>query len=309
MIEISRSGNIPGLLQDGKLNYEKVYDNIVKTLSEYMASNSLKTVVIGLSGGLDSTICSAIWREVSNGTGIQVVGYSLPCSTNHDDEKNGAQLAGEEFCHEFHEVNLQELFEKTVSTVSDGNHPQTATADGNIKARLRMLYLYNAASVRGGIVSDQDMLTENMLGFFTINGDVFDISPLSGLWKTEVYELAKWMLEHVYKGSKALQAAIDITPTDGNGVVDGGDMAQIAPGKTYNDVDRVLKTFLNLSPKIQKMWWENHKSFNTEWGMNKLCSELGEDIVDGIISRHYRTTFKRRKHPMGVNFMLSKIEG
>ena len=90
-----------------------------------------------------------------------------------------------------------------------------------------MITLYDIASKEGGIVIDTDNLTEHFLGFFTIHGDDSDFNPIGGLWKHEVYELAAWMKENVFKDSESLEASMAIVPTDGNGVR-RRDLAQIA---------------------------------------------------------------------------------
>jgi NH3-dependent NAD+ synthetase len=136
--------------------------------------------------------------------------------------------------------------------------PSTALSQGNIKARLRMIYLYNIASVTGGLVMDTDNLTEHNLGFWTIHGDVADYNPIGGLWKHEVYALCKYLFTEVFTDEQsvqhqALKSAYGITPTDGNGVAAGGDMAQIAPGHTYEEVDDILNTYLQAKEKCQEV--------------------------------------------------------
>lgn len=61
---------------------------------------------------------------------------------------------------------------------------RTPIADGNIQARLRMIYLYNLASIHKGLVMSTDNQTEYQLGFWTIHGDVGDFDPIQDLWKT-----------------------------------------------------------------------------------------------------------------------------
>jgi NAD+ synthetase len=174
-------------------DYSQVFDEIVKQTGEYCIKYNLKSLVLGLSGGLDSTVCAAIGYEVSRIYGVKLIGISLPCSTNTNEERRTATLCSECFCDEYKEINLQDLYLLTRGKCDTEIGESTHVSQGNIKARLRMIMLYNAASINSGIVIDTDNLSEHYLGFWTIHGDVGDFKPLGKLWKTEVYELAKYI--------------------------------------------------------------------------------------------------------------------
>jgi NAD+ synthetase len=282
------------------LDYEKVFENIVKGTSEYLAKCNLKAMVLGISGGIDSTVCAAICKEVSKITKIPFFGVSLPCSTNGTDEVSSATLTGNEFCTTFEEINLEGVYE-TVEDFCRGtlhNIDATPISRGNIKARLRMITLYDIASRMSGLVIDTDNLTENYLGFYTLHGDCCDFNPIGGLWKHEVYGLAKWLKDNVYKDSKALEAAIAIIPTDGNGVKAGGDLEQIAPGKTYDDVDEILYAWVGLDSCIKDIVIKNYFDYGV---FKKLCEKHGYETVEAVIMRSVRSEFKRKHLPLVVN--------
>ena len=234
-------------------------------------------------------------------------GVSLPCSSNKEDEINGASLAGNEFCNVFVENNIQHIFscvEKDCETASA--LPSTPISQGNIKARLRMILLYDMASKMKGVVIDNDMLTEHYLGFMTINGDVFDISPLANLWKTEVYELAKYLLGNIFKDSKALESAINIIPTDGNGV-SNSDLDQIMPGYTYYDVDKILMPWVGLDSRIKEDYLKN--DFNNAKGtvFEKIIGDYGKDNVKRVIMRCVNSEFKRYPHQIPIDIFRKEI--
>ena len=282
----------------------------------------MKSLVLGLSGGLDSTVCAAIGYEVSRIYGVKLIGISLPCSTNSRIERSIANTCGDCFCDEYKEINLQDLFLLTKATCDTEIGESTRISQGNLKARLRMIMLYNTASINNGIVIDTDNLTEHYLGFFTIHGDVGDFKPIGKLWKTEVYELANYILS-LYKNKveefqanralleskpgefnrcqfaeSALRAAIDIKPTDGNGVTkstnkfqpSSGDLDQIAPGYTYTEVDKVLQAIV----------------YNPNFTMPTLKDIADEyfngdiDTVNKIVMRYLISQFKRNKEYIGV---------
>ena len=309
------------------LDYAEVYKNLVGGIKSYCEKNHIKALVLGISGGIDSTVCAALCKQVD----LPLIGISMPCSTNEADEVSSATLAGNEFCATFEEINLEGVYE-TVEDFCRGtlhNIDATPISRGNIKARLRMITLYDIASRMGGIVVDTDNLTEHFLGFWTLHGDDGDFNPIGCLWKHEVYGLAKWMKKNVYKDSKALEAAIAIMPTDGNGVKAGGDLAQIAPGKTYDDVDDILYHWVNLSEKIKSMYAadgltesiknslfdnenEEVKQRRMEYCQKSgkefvptLGDKYGVDIVRGVCMRSWKSEFKRKQRP----FIIDPFKG
>jgi NAD+ synthetase len=284
-----------------ELKYNEVFHNIVDGIKKYVETNNIRCCVLGLSGGIDSTVCAALCSAAK----VPLIGVSLPCSTNKEDQKNAASLVGEESCVSFKVVNLQEPYEVMEKFCTEASGiEKTAISQGNIKARLRMITLYDIASKCGGIVIDTDNLTENHLGFFTIHGDDADFNPIGGLWKHEVYGLAKWMHENVFKGSKALEASIALMPTDGNGVKDGGDLAQIAEGKTYDDVDEILHAWVGLSSEVKKLVLKYNFNFGV---ITKLCEKHGYDTVKNVIMRSVRSEFKRKHRPFVIDIFNGNI--
>ena len=288
------------------LDYKSVFETIVSVTSEYVNNCGIKTMVLGLSGGLDSTVCAAICKKVSEKNGVKLIGVSLPCSTNKEDEKTSASLAGKEFCDEYIENNIQDVFvvaERACEGIA--KLPSTGISQGNIKARLRMIVLYDIASKMRGIVIDTDNLTEHFLGFFTVNGDVADFNPIGNLWKTEVYGLAEYMFNEVYKDSAALKAAIEIVPTDGNGV-SGSDLDQIMPGYTYADVDKILMRWVTLDDRVKQSYLRD--GFSQKGTIfAKLVEEYGEDNVRRVIMRCVGSEFKRLPHPIPIDVFRADI--
>ena len=277
------------------LDMEKVFKNLTEGIKSYTTENHIKVLVLGLSGGIDSTVVAALCKA----SGVPLIGISLPCSTNMDDENNAAKAAGMEFCDTFKVVNLQEPYEVMEKFCAEASGKEkTPISQGNIKARLRMITLYDIASKVGGIVLDTDNLTEHFLGFWTLHGDESDFNPIGGLWKHEVYALAKWMKENVYKDSKALEASIALMPTDGNGVKEGGDLAQIAPGKTYDDVDEILHAWVGLDSRIKETVIKSYFDYGI---FKNLCEKHGYDTVEAVIMRSVRSEFKRKQRPFIID--------
>lgn len=288
-----------------ELNYEHVFDVLVDKTAEYVTENNLKAMVLGISGGIDSTVVAAICHEVSKKTGIPLIGRSLPIK-NKSDEFATSVHVGEAFCNEFSVYRLERSYRAALfdacADAGDVNMAnsyyldeleempsRTPIANGNLQARCRMMYLYDIASRHKGLVMSTDNQTEYQLGFWTIHGDDFD--PIQDLWKTEVYGLANYLQDH-YK-SKALEAlrndyketcdnykamscaiynSCKLVPTDGLGI-SNSDLEQIG-AKSYAEVDDILQTNAN-----------NIFDSTGRW-VQPLMEKYGEDVVVKVLSRH-----------------------
>lgn len=283
------------------MSYEIIFNNIVENLSNYLISNNLETMILGLSGGIDSTVCAAICRKVADKTGKKLIGVSLPSNTNKHDEFISAYNTNI-FCDKYYERDITDIYDNMKKTLSESEdmfcylyptHPETKISLGNIKARIRMMYLYNLASVYNGIVIDTDNLTEHYLGFYTLHGDDGDVNVIGSLWKTEVYELAKYLAKNIYKGEEAscIKAAIKLVPTDGNGV-SSSDLEQIG-GKNYNEVDNVLKALLSNKDEI----------------INEVIKKVGEETFNKIKQRMVRSSYKRQSRPLVVSAFETTSKG
>ena len=278
------------------MEYCKVFNNIVDGTCKYLQNAGLESMILGISGGLDSTVVAAIGQEVFKRTGIKLIGISMPTSTNKLDESISADLTLEAFCNEAKEFSINGVYQMMQDYVDSLNgNKSTNISRGNIKARLRMMFLYDLASVNKGLVLDTDNMTEHNLGFWTIHGDVGDFNPIGGLWKSEVYKLAEWIRDnHCEKDSieySALDKAIKLTPTDGNGVAEGGDMAQIAPGKTYEDVDKILK-FITSNPYRSPQDVDDFIN-------NQLNGD--SETYNRVLKRHLNSEFKRKQLPIKIS--------
>lgn len=298
------------------MNYKKVFETMISETQSYLEKYNLKTMVLGISGGLDSTVTAAICHEVcKRNPSLNFIGVSLPCSSNTEIENTSALHCMQAFCKEYWTENLQKEYMMMKSTC-ELHTSSTHISQGNIKARLRMIYLYNLASTNSGIVMDTDNLTEHYLGFFTIHGDVADYNPIGGLWKHEVYKLAQYIREYyndlynsenwggedphrLQKMFDALDNAIGITPTDGNGVNDLGDMGQIAPAFAYEkNVDAYTKVDKIISQYLYAMTQFDDEKQNI---ISTLHNQYGVETVDGIIKRINSTEYKRGRMPIVIS--------
>lgn len=209
---------------------EKARVKIIRDLVIYREQSGVDKCVLGMSGGVDSALTAALFKEA----GWNVTGFLLPINQNPEETARGAEACealdiAYEHIDLSHEANA--MADKLVPL--EFGKPETKAElirIGNIRARLRMITLYNEASMLGGLVASTDNFSELTAGFWTLHGDVGDLSPIQSLWKSyEVPLMAK------YSGvPKSIWAA---KPTDGLGI-DNGDEDQF--GCSYLEWDLIM---------------------------------------------------------------------
>jgi NAD+ synthetase len=283
------------------MNYELAVNNIRGELKKYLQKTNLKSLVIGISGGIDSCLCAALARPVCDELGIALIGRSLPIKTNEEDELFRARETGEAFCTNFKEDRILEVYYDRMSSelnpqIDNQEMQKWKIRNGNMKARLRMTYLYNLASMNNGMVLSTDNLTEYLLGFWTLHGDVGDFGMIQNLWKTEVYNMAEWIADNYPnpssnpKAINAIRTTIQAMATDGLGVTNLGDLGQILSDwrgtsrEGYKEVDRVLQ-----------VWTSMHTLESTQKTILTLAYEKHP-----VIQRHLNSDFKR-ENPQNIN--------
>ncbi len=260
-------------------NYEKIFENIVGSACSYVASSKVKTLVIGMSGGIDSALTAALAQEVVKRLDNKVLlkGRIINIWSNNT-EMQRAVNAARSFCHSHQHHDLASTYSVIVKKIinSKDDSMRMRIRRGNIKARLRMIELYDLANELDGMVLSTDNYTEYLLGFWTLHGDVGDFGMIQNLWKTEVYGLAEYLVKKFNLSGRpqqadSLQKCIEAIPTDGLGITDS-DFDQLLP-----DYDK------NMSPK--EVYREVDKTL-------RLRLSAAHDH-DRIIKRHRATEFKR----------------
>ena len=248
------------------MNNEMILKDIREQFKEYIQNSNLKSVVLGISGGIDSAIVAAILSPVCTEIGIKLIGISLPSNSNETDETARADLVGNAFCDTYATINIDSFTESFLQLIP-GDTFAEKVRKGNMKARTRMILLYEIAGENSGCVLSTDNLTEYYLGFWTLHGDVGDLGPIQNLWKTEVYELAKWICNNELPVTEtALEKCIDATPTDGLGIT-SSDLDQIGV-PSYAIADKMIQKYLEdktITPENNKVIT---RVINTEFKRN-----------------------------------------
>ena len=206
----------------------KFISNWIKNYVDQMP-NKAQSLVIGISGGIDSSVSSTL----SAMTGLKTIVLTMPIKqkeNQHDLSLKHQEWLTKKFKNvEAHTISLDNLFETFSSTLNkfDNEHGYA-----NSRARLRMTTLYQVAAANKGIVVGTGNKVEDFgVGFYTKYGDGgVDISPIADCNKTEVWELGKEL--------GILKEIIDAPPTDGlwdDGRTDEGQL-----GFNYSELEDAM---------------------------------------------------------------------
>ena len=211
--------------------------HIVKWIKDYARSAKINTLVVGISGGIDSSVVSALCAE----TGLKTIVVQMPIRQNKT-LNNRSSMQATWLLERYPDtvthmsVDLTPVFtafeKKTDPFCGAIDAAQVNLAFANSRARLRMMTLYQIAQSHKGIVVGTGNRVEDFgVGFFTKYGDGgVDISPIGDCLKTEVWDMGRELgLE---------REIIDAPPTDG--LWDDGRNDEDQLGMTYPELERTM---------------------------------------------------------------------
>ena len=212
-------------------DYVELKKRIVAWIKDYADSNGIKSLVVGVSGGIDSAVVSTLCAE----TGLPTYALTMPLLSKKENTalSDGHALGLVKRYSNVTNVNvdLTETY-KVFNLTVDDTFTKNELANANTKSRLRMVTLYQIAGSVGGIVVGTGNKVEDYgIGFYTKYGDGgVDIAPIADLYKTEVRELGS------YIGVR--REIIDAKPTDGLWEDGRSDEDQI--GATYAELEEAM---------------------------------------------------------------------
>lgn len=187
---------------DHEPDLERTYLTIVQSIKDYFKKTGFKRAVLGLSGGLDSTVSAVLLADALGPE--NVFGISMPSKITSNESKNDAKELAQNLGINFTEITIKDMFDATrtkfdevfsnIQTKWDFRYKESFTND-NIQARSRALILWGIANEFQSClpIATSDK-SELYMGYATINGDMSGgFAPLADVSKTKLFALAKWM--------------------------------------------------------------------------------------------------------------------
>ena len=220
---------------------QKIINHIISWMEDYAAKAHVNGFIVGVSGGVDSAVVSALAAR----TGMKTLLLEMPIH-QASDQVSRAQHHISQLKEKFPNVdnltvNLTPVFDSFVSQTSSDDEEIRELALANTRARLRMTTLYYYAQINGLLVAGTGNKVEDFgVGFFTKYGDGgVDISPIADLLKTQVYTLAKEL--------DIIESIQTAAPTDGLFANSPTDEDQI--GASYPELEWAMSVADTHEPK------------------------------------------------------------
>jgi NAD+ synthase len=212
------------------MNTEQLAEKLILWIRDKVSAAGCKGVVIGISGGLDSSVLAVLCHRAFPHS---MLGLLMPCYSSQEDTEHARTMVSK-FSIPIKIVVLDTVFDTLLKSLPDDRVDSSVSrlAEGNLKARLRMLPLYYFANQLKYMVAGSGNRSELSIGYFTKYGDGgVDILPLGGLVKGQVKELGSFL--------GIPQEIIDKPPSAGlwQGQTDEDEL-----GLSYDELDRYLIT-------------------------------------------------------------------
>lgn len=202
--------------------YKLIYDTIIYGIRKFMKSIGINKVVIGVSGGIDSALSSAVYVNAIGKDNVLLI--NMPSRFNSNTTKNLAKTLAENLSCAYMVVPIQESVDFTIKQIEtckiikDGEESFFKVSSfiaENIQARDRSARILSGlASSFGGVFTCNANKTETMVGYSTLYGDGAGFfAALADLWKYQIYELAKYINKNIFKKEIIPEGSINIVPS------------------------------------------------------------------------------------------------
>jgi len=252
---------------------EEVYQALVVGLRDYVLKNNMESVVLGLSGGIDSALVAAIAVDALGANNVNGVSMPSPYSSEHSvsDAKDLATRTG----LNYRSVPIKPMFDAYQESLT-----LTGLAEENLQARLRGMTLMAISNQEGHLVLATGNKSELAVGYSTIYGDaVGGFAPIKDVPKTLVWELAKWRNKQA--GNPPIpESSITKEPS-----------AELRPGQLDTDS---LPDYEKLDPMINAYVEQDQGAFEM------AIKGIDKNLIEKVLKLIDQAEYKRRQYPPGT---------
>ena len=256
---------------------EEIWNAIVVGLRDYVAKNGFTSVLVGLSGGIDSALVAALAVDALGPDRVHGVGMPSKYSSDHSlaDARQMAANTG----LGFRVVEIQKMVDAFIKELS-----LTGLAEENVQARVRGTTLMGLSNQEGHLVLATGNKSELACGYSTLYGDaVGGYAPIKDIYKTDVWALSRWR-------NQVARDAGETPPIPENSITKEPS-AELRPDQKDSDslpeyeiLDRVLKAYVD-----------------DDLGRDALIAAgFDKELVMRVIGLVDRAEYKRRQYPPGT---------
>ncbi len=267
--------------QPGEL--EEIYRALVLGLRDYVRKNGFRTVLFGLSGGIDSALVAAVAVDAVGAENTYAVSMPSAYSSEHS-KSDAADLARRTGLH-YETVEVAPMVDAYLKTIADAGTAITGVADENLQARVRGTILMALSNQRGHLVLATGNKSELSVGYATLYdaGSIGGFSPIKDVPKTLVWELARW------RNAGAEQRGE--TPPIPASSIEKEPSAELRPDQKDSDslpdyalLDGILDLYVKGDKGIEEI----------------VAAGYDPALVERIIRLTDRAEYKRRQYPPGT---------
>ncbi len=256
---------------------EEVYRALVLGTHDYVIKNGFSKAVVGLSGGMDSSLTACIAVDALGRE--NVLGVFMPSRFSSKESFEDAKTLADNLGIEFHTVPIDSVYTAYhTEFLPVMGEIEFDTADENIQARIRANILFYISNKWGHMVLSTSNKSESATGYTTIYGDMSGgFAPLKDVYKTTIYRLAR------YRNS--------ISPVIPDRVFEKPPSAELRPGQTDQDtlppyelLDQILKLYIeeNMSPD------------------ELVARGFDAEVVNKVVRMVRKAEYKRKQAPLGI---------
>ena len=241
---------------------QKIINKICNFLKKEFKERKKKNAIVGISGGLDSGLVAYLCKKAN----LNLYAVILPYKNRGLKEAKKVVEFLKLPEKQIFILDITSLIDKQVNTISKIINLDKVN-QGNVIARQRMIVLYALAKSLNGLVVGTSNLSEYLLGYFTLHGDgAADIFPMGSLFKTQIYQLAKYLKFPAWLVEKTPSADL------WEGQTDEGEF-----GFSYKEADLILSLFL--------------KGLNEKQIADRIKNKK---LTEKVLKRVENTNFKRQ---------------
>ena len=256
---------------------EETYRALVLGLRDYVNKNGFQSVLIGLSGGIDSAVVAAIAVDAVGSE--RVFGVAMPSEFSSEHSISDAQLLAERTGLNFRITPIRPMVDAYLSELGF-----IGVAQENLQARVRGTTLMGISNQEGHLVLATGNKSELAVGYSTIYGDaVGGYAPIKDLFKTDVWEIAKWRNEYAKK--------LGQTPPIPENSITKPPSAELRPGQLdtdtlpdYHELDAILRAYVEDDVSAPEI----------------IQSGFAAETVHRVIQMIDNAEYKRRQYPPGA---------
>jgi NAD+ synthase (glutamine-hydrolysing) len=256
---------------------EEIWQGLVLGLKDYVEKNNFKSVLIGLSGGIDSALVATLAADAIGAD--RVHGVAMPSKYSSDHSLIDAKQLAENIGLNYRIIEITPMVANLLESLRlDG------VAEENLQARVRGITLMGLSNQEGHLVLATGNKSELAVGYSTLYGDaVGGFAPIKDLYKTQVWHLATWRNELAI-----LQGQTPPIPVNS---ITKEPSAELAPNQKDSDslppyevLDKILNIYIDQDGGRPKA----------------LAAGFNPELVDKVVRLVDRAEYKRRQYPPGT---------